>query len=227
MKLNTEDLLAGVKHYHDQDGDSFTWSNQNIPINKGYISMLLVFGFVLFSVTLYSVNQMFSESFLARTTLEKVGVLGFFFVLVLLDIGIALEFLNRKRLEMIKITDDEIIVRRSWWISQKTKRFKRQGLDRGVIALSFLRYGSGLSRASSNPMLEEGGEGQPSLNIIYADSMRGASGRNREILAHWMRPEEKFQLFLMLKSVLQNRGWEIDFHAESIPQSFTNTFPEK
>ncbi len=224
MIADIDNLPSGVSYSQHQDGDVIAWSYQNVPVNKGFFTFSFIAVLLFFGVALYFIFHFVMGSLSQATSLEKVGLLFFLVTFVAIDIGIVLSFQGKKQLEMIKITDDEIIVRRSGLIKPKMKRFKRQGLNHGVIALAFLWYGSGFSRYS-RPIIEDGGETLPTLNLIYADSIRGAAGRNREILTtHWMRTQEQYQLFLLMKNILQNKGWDIDFETEYQPK-FTDDEP--
>lgn len=96
---------------------------------------------------------------------------------------------------VIEINDTYITIMHTGCNTPKNKRFNKNV----VLGISFENY------------VLDGREVFPSLNILFTSKKWGIAGQDREPLATWMRTKEKYQLFLLLQHILQEREWDIKY----------------
>jgi len=163
------------------------------------MAIAFTFGFIfLLSITGYFTYQIYVTKLSDQTILGKLGIAFFYFVCWILVVGFFAVFRSLTWTEGIKISNGYIIIKRSGAFAPKTIQFAKQQ----VTALSFQRF--------------HGGEQEilPSLNLMYKDSLLKVHVEKRVQLAFWMRRKEKYQLFLILQTILKERDWEIKYWVE-------------
>ncbi len=198
MDSNLFSLPTGVKHQQQQNIDTVFWSNKNIPKNK-LLVVAFTFG-ILFvvGVTVYFTYQIYVTKLSAQTSSGKLGIVIFYLLCCLLVVGSFAMIYSLTWTEAIKISNDYIIIKHFGAFAPKmTQLTKHQ-----VLALSFQRF--------------HGGDQEilPSLNLLYKDNLLTSHVEKREQIAFWMRKKEKYQLFLILQTILKERDWKIKYWVE-------------
>ncbi len=188
-------LPSGVTLQQQREFDLIAWSNQEIPKNKGNLfvfTLALVFVFMGLS---YFTYQLLMGGLNNKTLIEQIGIFIFYLLTWMILLGVLSIFQSLTWIETVKISETHITVLYSGRGASKNKRFNKDI----VQGLSFENYHL------------DGREFYPSINILFATRKFGIAGRDRQIIANWMRTNEKYQLFILLQHILKKRGWDIDF----------------
>jgi hypothetical protein len=191
-------MPQGVVHQKQQDYDVVAWSNQEIPINKGNFFVLTFALIFVIAFIAYFSYKLFTGGLHNMPLLQQIVILFFYIIPWLLFLGVLMSFHTLTHSEAVKISNTHISVIRTGRNTPKNKRFNKDI----VLGISFERYKL------------NGREHYPSLNILFEARKFGINGIDREILATWMRPKEKYQLFLLLQHILKEKGWDIKFRAK-------------
>ncbi len=195
-------LIQGVTHHHKSDADIIYWSYQSVPKDKFLVASYLVGVFLWTAAVIYITSLLFPNNGV-RVFNEKIVLLYFSIGGWVVAFYLLRVILSLFSTEMIAISDTKIIHKSSAPFSH-TEYFNK---DR-IRGISFEKY------AKSG----EGWEMLPTLNILYSAKLLGFSYERREVVAYWMRTKEKYQLYLLLASVLKDRGWDIEYRLRYQPK---------
>ncbi len=189
-------LPRGVKLLPGEEADTITWTNKDVP--KSIISLLVIPLFWLGSAAAVGrIAYALLTGEIAGIPLWNKLFVWFFFVgfgwlVFRLPIALKSEILST---ETVIISDAEIVINQSGY----NKRFEKKR----VLGLWFGRFGTG-----------DGMDIVPSLYIAYTDQIFGVAGRRTEQIATWMRVKEKNELYLLMKHLLEERGWNIEYKSK-------------
>jgi hypothetical protein len=189
-------LPRSVKLLPGEEADTIAWANKDVPKNVVSLLVMPLVWLVLVAVVGRIAYALLTGEVASLPLLNKLFVWLFFLVFgwfaFRLPTALKLELLGT---ETIIISDTEITINRPGY----NKQFEKNR----VLGLWFGRFDTG-----------DGMDIVPNLYIAYTDQILGVTGRRTEQIAPWMRVKEKNELYLLMKQILEGRGWNIEYKSK-------------
>ncbi len=187
--------IPGITYHRKPEIDLIVWSNKNVPKNQFFFLVGLVAWFLWTAIIIYVTSLLFKER-----SLDEKAILAYILIFGwLVSLFLPITLLSIFSTVTIIISEAEIIHVRSGLLAHKKRLKKGQ-----VKGISFGHYNT-----------LDGPEMLPTLNIMYQGKL---IFQKRETIALWMRTREKHQLYLLLESILKERGWDIEYRLKYQPK---------
>ena len=189
--------FPGLVHHNAPDVGTVVWSNRQIPKNNyrvvAFIAGWLIFtALAIFLTTGFLRDINFLRIGIPQSNVTLVISLLFMFASWWATIYATYYLLRFTWTETIRVSNDDLSILFTGLLTPKGKDISKDDIRR----LSFEKIVNLRER-----------ESRLTLNIFHANQ--------REILAYWLRQEEKYQLYLLLKNIFSARGWEnVEYKAE-------------
>ncbi len=194
------ELFSGLVYHCQPDVDVITWSNWQIPKNSYLYLAFFVGVLILTPLALFLTSRLFFDLYNVTSITIGTGEMLFALLIILAAWGavaaMVYYLISLFWTETIKISNDEIRLQYSGPLSPKEKWFP----ENKIWCLSFERVGNDRDR-----------EARLTLNIFDIDD-------KRQTLAYWLRAEENYQLFLLLKTIFGRRGWSVQSKSDYQPK---------